>query len=250
MRNYIKLSVVVPSYNEAIEVKKEAIDAIDEYLKKQALSYEVLIVDDQSTNNTLDEVKNYIKNKDHFKVLELEHGGKAITVITGVLKSQGEIALFTDMDQATPINQLEKILPEFNKGFDIVIGARKDRKGAPLIRKMAAFGFATLRNLVLGLPFQDTQCGFKAFNRASINAIFPALLDGWKHMRKSGAAVNAGFDVETLFLAKKKSFKIKDVEVEWYHVQNEKQVQIIKDSLEAVKDMLRIRLSDLLGKYN
>jgi dolichyl-phosphate beta-glucosyltransferase len=247
--NHPKLSIVVPSYNESEEVKEEAINSIDDYLRIQDFTYEVLIVDDESTNGTLEFVKDFIKDKKNFRVLENKHGGKAITVMTGMLEAEGEIALFTDMDQATPIDQLEKILPEFEKGAEIVVGARKGRKGAPIIRKVMAWGFATLRNLLLGLGVKDTQCGFKAFTKEASQAIFPDLLAEWKRTKKKGAAVNAGFDVETLFLAKKKGFKIAEIEVDWHHVTNEKQVQIIQDSLDALMDMLRIRVNDWIGKY-
>lgn len=246
----IKVSIVIPSYNETEKVKKEAIDVINEYMKKQDYTYEVLIVDDESTNGTREIIKDYIRNKKNFKLLENGHGGKAITVMTGMIKSLGEVAIFTDMDQATPIDQVSKLLPKFEEGFDIVIGSRKGRKGAPLIRKVAAVGFATMRNLILGLPFKDTQCGFKGFNRKAVDLVFPDLLEQWQAVKAKGAAVNAGFDVETLYIAKKRDLKIAEVDVEWHHVTNEKQVQMVQDSIEAIKDMLRTRLNDLSGKYN
>ncbi|MBI2596191.1 glycosyltransferase [Candidatus Daviesbacteria bacterium] len=244
-----KVSVIVPSYNEAADLKRQAINQIDGYLKIQKYPYEVLIVDDGSTNNTVSVVEKEIKNKKNFKLIKNPHGGKAITVMIGMLVSKGDIALFTDMDQATPIYEIEKLLPKFDSGFDIVIGSRHGRKGASLSRKLAAWGFASLRNIILNLPLSDTQCGFKLFNRKSINLIFPKLLNDWQAMKQEGAAVNAGFDAEVLFIAKKQKLKIAEVNVLWHHVQNEKQVQIIKDGIEAIKDMVRIRLSDAMGKY-
>jgi len=246
----IDVSIVIPSYNESATLKTESLAAIDAYLKKQDYSYEVLVVDDKSTNNTLAAVREAINNKKHFQLLENAHGGKAVTVMTGMIKSRGKVAVFTDIDQATPIDQLDKLLPKFAEGFDIVIGTRSSRAGAPLERKLMSWGFATLRNITLGLPFKDTQCGFKGFNRQSIEDIFPFMLKKWQSTKKTGAAVNAGFDIETLFLAKKKGFKIAEVPVQWHHVQNEKQVQVIQDSLEAVRDMIRIRMTDLSGKYS
>jgi dolichyl-phosphate beta-glucosyltransferase len=245
----IDVSIVVPSYNESLDLKLSSIRAIDEYMKKQKFSYEVIIVDDASTNGTLEGVKELVKSLKHFRVMENEHGGKAITVMTGMIASHGAVAVFTDMDQATPINQLEKLLPKFKEGNDIVIGTRQSREGAPLERKIMSWGFATLRNIILGLPFSDTQCGFKGFNRQSIEEVFSQLLKKWQKMKKSGAAVNAGFDIETLFLAKKKGFIIAEVPVLWHHVQNERQVQVVQDSLEAIRDMFRIRFSNMSGKY-
>lgn len=245
----IRLSIVIPAYNESENLKKGILKNVEAYLIKQNYTYEVLIVDDGSIDKTADIIKKQIKALKNFRLIQNPHGGKAMAVITGFLKSNGELALFADMDQATPIEEIEKILPKFEEGFDVVIGSRSGRKGAPLIRKLMAFGFATLRNLILGLSFKDTQCGFKAFNRESINKIFPDLLKKWQTMKAGGAAVNAGFDVETLFIAKKKGFKICEVEVLWHHVGSER-VQMIRDSLEAVKDILRIKINDLRGKYN
>ena len=244
----IKLSVVIPAYNEVRNLNKGSLDEVNDYLKKQDYFYEVLIIDDGSTDETVKIVEEQIKNKKNFKLIKNPHGGKALTVISGMLKTLGEIAVFTDMDQATPIDQIEKFFPKFEEGFDVVVGSRQGRKGAPLLRKFMGLGFSIVRFIILGLPFADTQCGFKAFNQQSIKTVFPQVQKIWEENKVKGAAVNAGFDVETLFLARKKGFKIAEVMVDWRHVGTER-VQLIKDSLDAVKDMLRIRFNDLLGKY-
>ncbi len=245
----VKLSVIIPAYNEAKNLKSGSLDEVYAYLRKQAYSYEVLIVDDGSTDNTAELIEELIKDKKNFKLVRNPHGGKAITVMSGMLKGEGEIVLFTDMDQATPLKEVEKFFLHFEEGVDIVIGSRSGRKGAPLIRKVSAFGFAVLRNIILGLPYSDTQCGFKAFNQKATRTIIPDLLKKWEKMKSSKAAVNAGIDIEMLFLARKRGLKVAEVVVDWHHVGSER-VQIISDAVEAVKDMLRIRISDLQGKYN
>lgn len=244
----IKLSVVIPAYKEIQNLKKGVLDQVNDYLIKQDYSYEVLVVDDGSPDETADLIEEIIKGKKNFRLMRNPHGGKAITVMAGMIESKGEIALFTDMDQATPLKEIEKLLPKFDEGFDIVIGVRKGRQGAPLKRKIMAWGFSVLRNIILGLPFSDTQCGFKAFNRDSVNAVFPVMLKNWQNMKSGGAAVNAGFDVETLFLAKKKNFKITEVPVNWHYVGTERVG--IKAAIEALKDMIRIRFDDWGGKYS
>ena len=244
----MKISVVIPAYNEEKNLKRGVLDEMESFLGKKGLDYEVIIVDDGSTDETVELIKKYISKKDKFKLINTLHGGKAIAVMTGMLKASGEIVFFTDMDQATPITQLDKFLPKFNGDFDIVIGKRLGRKGAPIIRKLAAWGFSLLRGLILGLPFSDTQCGFKAFNKKSVEKIIPRIKSEWGVIHFKGGAVNAGFDVELLYLAKKYGFKIAEVEVEWNYVDTER-VQVVKDALAAIYDMLRIRINDLKGKY-
>ena len=243
-----KISIIIPAYNEVKNLQNNPLDEVDEYLKKQKYPYEVLIVDDGSKDKTAEIIEQQIKNKSNFRLIKNFHGGKAMTVMFGLLHSNADIALFTDMDQATPIGEIEKLLPKFDEGFDIVIGSRSGRKGAPVLRKVMAGGFALLRGVVLGLPFKDTQCGFKAFSSKSVEEIFPLMEKNWKRMKVHGAAVNAGFDVETLFIARKKGFKIAEVEVAWHHVGTER-VQAIKDSLDGLKDVLRIRFNSVTGKY-
>lgn len=244
------LSVIIPSFNESQNLKRGALGAIEDYLKREKFEYEVIIVDDGSTDNSASLIEEEIKDKKSFKLIKNSHNGKAITVMTGLLSCEGEIALFVDMDQATPIREVEKILPKFNEGFDIVIGSRKGREGAPIIRKLMAFGFATLRNLLLGLPFTDTQCGFKAFNKKARDEVFPLLYKKWQNVpHGKAAAVNAGFDVEVLFLAKKRNLNIAEVVVDWHHVGTER-VQVISDSIEAIGDMFKMRISEWRGKYN
>lgn len=243
-----KLSVIIPAYNEQENLEKGSLEEVWDYLKKQKFESEVIIVDDGSIDLTTSIIEKQIKNKKNVKLIKNLHGGKAVTVMTGLIIATGDIALFTDMDQATPISELEKFFPLFEEGFDVVIGSRRGRKGAPLIRKMAAWFFATFRNLILGFPFKDTQCGFKAFDKEAIDTIFPELLKAWQKHKTKGSAVNAGFDVEMLFLAKKRNLKISEVEVSWHHVGTER-VQIIQDSIEAIKDMIRIKINDFKGKY-
>lgn len=243
-----KLSIIIPAYNEAKNIVAGSLEKVENFLLKQNYPYEVIIVDDGSKDDTVRLIERKIKSIKNFRLVKNLHSGKAVAVMTGLLRSKGEIALFTDMDQATPIDEINHFLPKFNQGYDIVIGIRSGRKGAPLIRKLMAWGFGTLRRLILGLNYPDTQCGFKAFKRGVVEAIFPDLMKSWHRIRVKGGAVNAGFDVETLFLAQKRGFKIAQVPVEWHHVGTER-VQAVRDSLEALKDMFRIRINDLGGGY-
>lgn len=244
----MKISIVIPSYNESQNLKRGVLEQVSIYLNSLKMDYEIIVVDDGSSDSSVELIKKAILKNPHLKLIENKHGGKAMAVMTGMMEAKGEIVLFTDMDQATPINQLEKFIPKFKEGFDIVIGSRKGRRGAPFIRKLSAWGFSILRAIILGLPFKDTQCGFKAFNKEAVQRIIPKIKHEWGVVHFKGGAVNAGFDVELLYLAKKYGFKIAEVDVEWNYVDTER-VQVVKDALAAIYDMLRIRINDLSGKY-
>ena len=151
------LSVIMPAYNEEYNLRTGVLDSVYDYLQGQKYSWEILFVDDGSTDSTLKIARNFGKKHNNFFVLEEPHRGKGGTVIAGILKAKGEIVLFTDTDQATPIDQLEKILPRFKDGYNVVIGSRHGREGAPLVRKIMASGFSLLRFLVLRLPFKDSR---------------------------------------------------------------------------------------------
>src|SRR3989344_7671434 len=130
----MKLSIVIPAFNEIENLRKGVLEDIEKFLTSQKLSYEVLIVDDGSTDGSRNLIEKSIKGYKSFSLIKNNHGGKAIAVMTGLLGSKGDIGLFTDMDQATPISEVEKFFPIFNEGFDIVIGSRQGRKGAPVVR--------------------------------------------------------------------------------------------------------------------
>lgn len=246
----MKLSVVIPAYNEETNIRLGALDKVAKYLARQPYSWEATIVDDGSTDKTPALLSDFVKKNKGFVVMHNPHQGKAATVISGMLSARGDIVLFTDLDQATPINQLEMTLPWFEKGYDVVIGSRSgQRAGAPLTRKVMARGFMILREVILGLHgIVDTQCGFKAFRREVVKDIFGRLqLYGHRHM-VSGSNVTAGFDIEMLFLAKKLGYKIKEVPVEWHYVET-RRVNPIVDSAQGLTDIIQIRMNAWRGLY-
>ncbi len=242
------LSVVVPAYNEEVNIKRGAPESLISYLKKQKYTWEIIFVDDGSADNTATLLEKFEKQDERVRLIRNPHQGKAATVTTGVGKAGGAIILFTDTDQATPINQVEKFLPHFEQGYDVVIGSRHGRAGMPFIRKITAYGFVILRTMILRLPFKDTQTGFKAFKQEAARDIFSRLKIFGKGGVISGAAVKAGFDLEILFVARKLGYKIKEMPVEWHHPGTTR-VNIIKDSIDGLRDMLRIRWYALQGKY-
>ncbi|MDO8503304.1 MAG: glycosyltransferase [bacterium] len=242
------LSVVIPGYNEEQNIKEGAPKKVLSYLKKQKYTWEVIFVDDGSRDKTAHFLGVIAKNDERVRLIKNPHQGKAATVTTGVLAGNGDIVLFTDMDQSTPIKEIEKFFPFFKDGYDVVIGSRSGRSGAPIIRKLMAWGFVLLRTLVLRLSLKDTQVGFKAFTRKSARDIFRSLRIFGKQGTIKQAAVKAGFDLEVLFVARKRGYKIKEVPVNWYF-QGTMRVSPFRDSIEGLRDLLRIRWYALRGEY-
>lgn len=248
MKKDIYLSVVLPAYNEEHNLRTGILDSVYDYLKSQKYSWEILFVDDGSTDDTTKIADVFSAKHRNFTILHEPHRGKGGTVIAGMLKAKGKIILFTDTDQATPIDQIEKVLSKFEKGYEVVIGSRSGREGAPLIRKTMAVGFSILRRMILGLPFKDTQCGFKAFTGEAAREIFKRLKVFKEGNATKGASVSAGFDLEILYIARKLKYKIAEVSVDWHHKEGTK-VDPIKDSLEGFRDLIMVRINALSGKY-
>lgn len=245
----IYLSVVIPAYNEEQNIKRGAPKKVFSYLRNQKYSWEIIFVDDGSSDETASLLSHFVKKDKRMKLIKNPHQGKAATVTTGILEARGDIILFSDMDQATPISEVEKFLTWFEKGFDVVIGSRSGRAGAPIVRKLMAWGFIFLRTIVLRLGFKDTQTGFKAFSRRAASSIFKKLRIFGNGRVIKGAAVKAGFDLEVLYVGRELGFRIREVPVVW-HYQGTMRVDPIKDSIEGLKDLLRIRWHALRGEYD
>lgn len=246
------LSVIIPCFNEETNIKTNILSSVATFLSSQSYKSEVIIVDDGSTDQSVKLLGKFLTDKTNWMLIKNPHRGKGNTVVTGMLAAKGEIVLFTDFDQATPIAEIVKILPYFKNDFDVVIGSRNSqRQGAPLFRLLMARGFMILRTLILGLDgIDDTQCGFKAFKKdAAVNIFSRLKVYGDKNKEVTGSQVTAGFDVESLFLAKKLGYKIKEVEVNWHYVET-RRVNPIADSLNGFIDIIKIRLNSLKHEYD
>jgi glycosyltransferase involved in cell wall biosynthesis len=245
----IFLSVVIPTYNEEINLKRGVLGSVYEYLSKQKYTWEVLVVDDGSTDKTADIEEKFVNDHKGFRLHREPHRGKGGTVIAGMLKAKGENILFTDTDQSTPIDQIEKFLPKLKNGYDVVIGSRSGRKGAPIIRKAMALGWMILRTIILRLPYKDTQCGFKVFKKDAARDIFKRMKIYSENTRVKGASVHAAFDLEFLYIARKLKLKIAEVPVECYEYGERREVSPFKDSWEGLSGLIRVRYNALLGRY-
>lgn len=233
-------------------LRKGTLSKVQKYLDKKGFLYEVVIVDDGSTDGSYEFVKKFALEEKEFRIVQNSHTGKAGAVTSGVLDAKGEYVLFIDMDQATPIEELDELLPFVEEGYDVVIGSRSSsREGAPLTRKIMAKGMMVLRSAIVGLSeIQDTQCGFKLFSQKSAKDIFTTVQKSHRGFRTIGrSSVTAGFDIELLYVAKNKDYKIKEVPVDWLYVET-RRVSPIKDSVEGFFELFKIRRKIMSGKYN
>lgn len=245
------VSIVLPIYNEEANLQKGVLDKVINYAKNKKEIREIIVVDDGSTDKSVAVVKKeYLGKYPKLKLILKEHSGKAFTVIKGIESAKSEYVLFSDIDLATPIEEADKLLAEVN-GYEIVIGSRSSkRKDAPLLRKVMALGLIYVRTIFIGLKgIKDTQCGFKLFQKKAALVIINKLKVFKQAKKIHGSSVGAGFDLEFLFIASKVGYQIKEVPVIWRHVET-KNVNFIKDSIETMRDILKIRWQELGGKYN
>ena len=238
------LSVIIPAYNEEKRLPK-TLEEIDKYLRKQDYDYEILVVNDGSKDKTVEIAKGLIsKIKNLIVTGYKKNQGKGYAVRFGMLEAKGDYRLFTDADNSTSIDHVEKIWPEFKKGFDIIIGSR-DIKGAvldppqPWIRKLIlGEGFKLYRKIIIGLwGIEDTQCGFKCFTKKATEKIFQK------------CRINRfAFDPEILVIAKKLGYEIKEIPIYW---KNDPESKVkFKSIIKMALDLIKIRLNLIKRIYD
>lgn len=239
----IRLSIIIPAYNES-ERLPSTLQAIDRYLKKQNYGYEIIVANDGSKDSTAKKVKEMIPSISNLKLIDDEKNhGKGYSVRKAMLLAQGAFRIFDDADNSTSIDQVEKMWPEFEKGYDVVIGSRII-KGAvipvrqSLARRFIARIFYSLSHIICGLwHIYDTQCGFKAFSARAAQDVFSrAKIDRF------------AFDVEILVIAKNLGYKIKEVPVRWIEKSGGKVK--FESVFNMFKDLIRIRINLIRGYYN
>lgn len=245
------LSVVIPSYNEQLNLSRGVLDDVYAYMSRQKYSWEVILSDDGSTDGTLDALHTFAKKHDHIRVLDNHHAGKGPTVQAGMLAALGEWRLFTDFDQSTPIQEVEKLLKYAEQGYQVVIGSREakgaERHQEPWYRHFMGRGFNLMVQTLAVPGILDTQCGFKLFSEKATETLFGNLRVYGANTSR-GDAFTGAFDVEILFLARKFKFKIKEVAVLWQHHQTDR-VSPVKDSMRMFHDIVKIRMAEWNRQY-
>jgi glycosyltransferase involved in cell wall biosynthesis len=237
------LSIVVPAYNEQTRLP-ETIRRIQEYLlHSEWIFNEIIIVDDGSTDSTVEVASVFVRENPNVRVLRNPgNRGKGYSVRHGMMEARGEWRLFTDADLSAPIEEIERLWAAMQRdGSEVAIGSRAlDRSligvHQPGMRERAGRIFNAVMRRVVGLRIADTQCGFKLFHGAAALAVFPRQTQE-----------RFGFDVEILFIAKKHGFKISEVPVRWNHVEGSKVGMLT--GLHAFSELAAVRLNDLMGKY-
>jgi dolichyl-phosphate beta-glucosyltransferase len=245
------LSIIIPCYNEKENLQRGVLEEVYQFLLQEKFSWEVIISDDGSTDESRDLIKKVIGNEKNVFLLTNKHGGKPAAIWSGIQKSQGEYILFTDMDQSTPIDQITKFEPYFSS-YDLVIGSRGGkRENFSWFRKLGSFIFRNIRKLILLRDINDTQCGFKSIKTQVAKKIFPQLEFFKNHREIKGWKVTS-FDVELLFLAEKYGYRIKEIPVEWVDrdISKGKERSYLKESKEMFEQLFRVRINDINGKYN
>ncbi len=236
------LSVIVPAYNEEKRLPK-TLEEIDKYLSGQSYDYEIVVINDGSKDKTAEAVKNSISKIKNLKIIDnKENHGKGYVVRQGMLEAKGDYRVFTDADNSTSIDQVEKMWPSFKEGYDLVIGSR-DIKGAviavpqPWYRQMLGEVFNLVVQTIAGLfGIWDTQCGFKGLTKKAAEDIFPRCkIDRW------------AFDVEILVIAKKLRYKIKEVPIVWVNDPDSKVK--LKGMVKMLLEVLQIRINSIKGVY-
>lgn len=245
------VTVIIPNYNEYENIKSGVLGQVLTYLKKQSYTWEVLISDDGSTDTSLALIEKMYPGEARLRILRNPHAGKPYALRAAIRQAAGEYVLLTDMDQSTPIAELGKLIPEVKAGAHVVIGSRGARRtDSSFIRQLASIIFLLARRAILLPEIKDTQCGFKLLRTDIAKYTFA-------HMRIFGRKNNAigwkvtAYDVEMLHLAKKRGERIKEVRVIWKNEDKSlgKSRNFVKESLEMLFEIMRVRVNDLLGKY-
>ncbi len=235
------LSLVVPAYNEERRLP-QTLPRIVNFVQAQEYEGEVIVVDDGSTDATVKVVEEIALEAPFVTLIRNEHHGKGYSVKTGALAAKGDYIFLCDADLSMPIDEVSKFVPPALEDYDVAIGSREiagaRRYDEPYYRHLMGRVYNALVRLVAVRGFQDTQAGFKCFARDTVHDVFPyQTMEGF------------GFDVEVLFIAQKRGFRIVEVPINWYYMSHSR-VNPIGDSVRMFREIVQVRLNNWQGLYD
>jgi len=234
------LSLILPAHNEEQRLSS-CLENVADFLGKQDYFSEVLVVENASSDKTLEIARGYAKDIKNLRLIHLDERGKGLAVQTGMLAAKGEYRFFADVDFSMPIDEINRFFPPVVPNAQITIASREGpgavRYGEPAFRHFTGRVFNSLVKFTIVPGLQDTQCGFKCFRHDIAEEIFSRqTMTGWS------------FDAEVLFIAIKRKYKVLEIPIPWYFNPDSK-VRLFKDSVLMALDILTIHHNDQLGKY-
>lgn len=235
------LSIIVPAHNEENRLP-QTLEQIFTFLETREYTAEVLIVENGSSDKTLEIARKYAARKPALKVFHEEEPGKGNAVKRGMLEASGSYRFMCDADLSMPIEELDKFIPSAEHGFDIAIASREAesavRYNEPGYRHLGGRLINLAVRLLILPGLNDTQCGFKCFRAEVAEAIFLyQSLPGWS------------FDIEILFIARKWGFRIREVPIQWYF-DPETKLRAVNDAVGMLRDIFLIHWRNLRGQYD
>ncbi len=243
LSSHPQYSIVIPAYNESARIGR-AMEEVLSCARDRGWSVELLIVDDGSTDATARQVTDFAAIHPEVRLVRNPgNRGKGYSVRHGLLQASGQVVMFTDADLSAPICEAQLLFDAIEAGADIAIGSRwlersRQTDRQPLYRQFFGRCFNLVTRAIMGLPFADTQCGFKAFRREAAHLVFPLqTIERW------------GFDPEILFIALRRGLRIMEVPVTWGHDERTR-ISYLRDGIQMLQEIVLIRWNALLGRYN
>ena len=235
------LSIILPAYNEENRIEA-CIRKVNAFIAEQNYSIEVLIVENGSSDNTLQMARNFAKEYPWLKVFKEDLPGKGRAVRRGMMEAKGKYRLFADVDFSMPIEEINHFFPPMKEPYQVAIGSREAkgsiRYNEPAFRHFTGRVFNWIVRIIAVPGLHDTQCGFKCFTAEAAETLFSLqVLDGW------------AFDAEVLFIAQHLGYRIVEIPIQWYYDANSK-VNVLSDSIKMFKELLQIRKNYQNGLYN
>jgi glycosyltransferase involved in cell wall biosynthesis len=235
------LSLVIPAHNEESRLPA-TLEQVFAFLTSQNYSAEVIVVENGSTDRTLEIAQSFTSRHNHLRVIHTDERGKGLAVKQGMLAALGEFRFFADADFSMPVSEINRFLPPAMPDCDIVIASRETpgavRYNEPFRRHLSGRIFNALIRLIVLPGLDDTQCGFKCFCARVAEEIFPRqTMPGWS------------FDVELLYIARRKGYRIREIGIPWYF-NPETKVSLVRDSLRMASDLFAIRRNARRGLYD